>query len=215
MTTETNPLLTGAYRIPFQAIRAEHVEPGIRQALADAQVEVDAVASERSAPSWDNTLGRLDRALETLSERMAPVGHLVSVAETQALRDAYNAVLPEISTFWSSIPLNAELWKRLEGYAATDEAATLEGIRRRHLDKTVDEFKRAGADLPTEQEGVSPGPAGRTGSNPAEVQRECPRRDRGVGAGGHGGVPTGRGTRCAETPLSRPAPKRTATTDGL
>lgn len=151
MTTETNPLLTGAYRIPFQAIRAKHVEPGIRQALADAQVEVDAVASERSAPSWDTTLGRLDRALETLSERMAPVGHLVSVAETQALRDAYNAVLPEISTFWSSIPLNTELWKRLEEYAATDEAVALEGIRRRHLDKTVDEFKRAGADLPSDK----------------------------------------------------------------
>ena len=37
MTTEPNPLLSGDYRIPFHAIRAEHVEPGIRQALTDAQ----------------------------------------------------------------------------------------------------------------------------------------------------------------------------------
>ncbi len=64
------------------------------------------------------------------------------------MRDAYNAVLPDISSFWSSIPLNSELWSRLETYAATDEAAALEGIRRRHLDKTVDEFKSAGAELP-------------------------------------------------------------------
>lgn len=151
MTTESNPLLSGDYRIPFHAIRAEHVEPGIRQALTDAQTEVDAVASDTTPPSWDNTLGRLDRALEQLSVRMAPVGHLVSVAETQELRDAYNVVLPEISTFWSSIPLNPELWSRLEAYAQTDEAEALEGIQRRHLDKTVDEFKRAGADLPADE----------------------------------------------------------------
>ncbi|MGB1778134.1 MAG: M3 family metallopeptidase [Longimicrobiales bacterium] len=147
MTTESNPLLSGSFRIPFHAIRAEHVEPGIREALSDAQAEVDAVAADVSSPSWDNTLGRLDRALERLSERLAPVGHLVSVAETQELRDAYNVVLPEISSFWSSIPLNTGLWKRLESYAGTDDAAALEGIRRRHLDKTIDEFKRAGADL--------------------------------------------------------------------
>lgn len=151
MTTESNPLLSGVFQIPFHAIRAEHVEPGIRQALAEAQVAVDAVAADTSDPSWDNTLGRLDQALEQLSERTAPVGHLVSVAETQELRDAYNAVLPDISSFWSSIPLNSELWSRLEAYAATDEAAALEGIRRRHLDKTVDEFKRAGADLPPDR----------------------------------------------------------------
>lgn len=151
MTTESNPLLAGTFRIPFHEIRAEHVEPGIRDALADAQAEVDAIAGETDAPTWHNTLGRLDRALEVLSERMAPVGHLVSVAETQELRDAYNAVLPEISAFWSSIPLNPELWKRLEAFAATDEAGALQGIRRRHLDKTVDEFKRAGADLPASE----------------------------------------------------------------
>jgi len=148
MSTEPNPLLTGTFRIPFHAIGAEHVEPGIRAALRDAGAEVDAIVEDRSPPTWDNTLRRLDRALERLSRRLAPVGHLVAVAETPALRDAYNAVLPDISSFWSSIPLNGPLWERLAAYSTTNEAAGLNGIRRRHLDKTVAEFKRAGADLP-------------------------------------------------------------------
>ena len=151
MTTKLNPLLSEAYRIPFHAIRAEHVEPGIRQALADAQAEVGAVSDEVRPASWDNTLGRLDRALEKLSRRIAPLGHLVSVAETKELRDAYNNILPEISAFWSSIPLDPDLWKRLEAFENTDEANELRGIERRHLNKTLNEFKRAGATLPTDR----------------------------------------------------------------
>ena len=151
MTTKSNPLLSEAYRIPFHAIRAEHVEPGIRQALADAQAEVGAVSDEVRPASWDNTLGRLDRALEKLSRRIAPLGHLVSVAETKELRDAYNNILPEISAFWSSIPLDPDLWKRLEEFENTDEANELRGIERRHLNKTLNEFKRAGATLPTDR----------------------------------------------------------------
>jgi oligopeptidase A len=148
MNAPSNPLLAGSFRIPFHLIGAEHVEPGIRQALAEARAEVAAIAGEETPPTWDNSIGRLDRALEQLSERIGPVGHLVSVAETSELRDAYNAVLPEISEFWSSIPLDKRLWARLKAYAATPEATEWEGIRRRHLDKTMRDFERAGADLP-------------------------------------------------------------------
>ena len=148
MSEDTNPLLRAGDRIPFHLIEAEHVGPGIEQALADARASVDEVAGASDDPTWPTTLGRLDASLERLSEVVSPVGHLVSVAETPALRDAYNAVLPEISSFWSSIPLHEGLWKRLKAYAATEEARALTGIRRRHLDKTMQDFERAGADLP-------------------------------------------------------------------
>jgi len=150
MNAESNPLLRSDARIPFHLIEARHVGPGVETALADARSEVDMISSDSSEPTWDNTIGKLDAALEQLSEVVSPVGHLVSVAETPELRDAYNAVLPEISTFWSSIPLNEALFARIKAYASTDDAAALTGIRRRHLDKTVRDFERAGADLPKE-----------------------------------------------------------------
>lgn len=151
MTDSSNPLLSRDFRIPFHRIRAEHVEPAITAALAEAQAEVDAVKTDEAPPTWSGTVKRLDRALERLGEVVGPVGHLVSVAETTELRDAYNAVLPQISTFWSSIPLDQELWARVKAYAETEEAGALEGIERRHLDKTVRDFERAGADLPAEE----------------------------------------------------------------
>lgn len=151
MSEDTNPLLHSDDRIPFHRIEADHVGPGIEQALADAEAAVEEVATDTSTPAWDTTLGRLDAAMERLSEVVSPVGHLVSVAETTELREAYNAVLPKISTFWSSIPLHEGLWKRLRAYADTPEAKALSGIRRRHLDKTIQDFERAGADLPKER----------------------------------------------------------------
>ncbi len=147
MRTTTNPLLAGGFRLPFHEVEAWHVEPGIREALTEAQAEIDSVANDPGPPTWANTMEPLEETVERLSERIAPVTHLVSVAETPALREAYNAVLPEITAFWSRLPLNEALWGRIEAYAASEEARGLSGIRRRHLDKTVREFQRAGADL--------------------------------------------------------------------
>ena len=150
MAADANPLLADARPIPFHAIRPEHVQPGIRCALAEAQREVDAVAADGAPPTWRNTVERLDRALELLARRVAPASHLVAVAETPELREAYNEVLPEMSAFWSRVPLNEGLWTRLRAFARTEEARALTGLRRRHLDKTLQEFRRAGAELAPE-----------------------------------------------------------------
>ena len=54
----------------------------------------------------------LDAATEPLDEAMAVVRHLESVATYPELREAYNAVQPEVSAFYSGIPLHAGLWQR-------------------------------------------------------------------------------------------------------
>ena len=148
-----NPLLQQASRIPFHRIRAEHVEPGVRAALEEARAEVQAIASSEGAPTWANTMAALDDLTERLSRRVTPASHLVSVAESPELREAYNAVLPAISEFWSGLPLDEGLWQRVRDYAATESAAGLTGVHRRHLHKTLQEFRRAGAELPTEPKG--------------------------------------------------------------
>ena len=79
---DANPLLADRYLIPFHRLAAEHVEPGIRSALEQAQHEIDALADLTDAPTWGNTLGRLDAAVERLSRRISPATHLVAVAET-------------------------------------------------------------------------------------------------------------------------------------
>jgi oligopeptidase A len=149
MPTTSNPLLRDYDRIPFGEIGATHVVIAVRQILEDAGAEIEDLVSVESSPTYADTMGRLDAALERVKERTAPVTHLLSVAETPELRKAFNEVLPEITEFWTRVSLNEGLWTRIRAFADTDEAAALPQIARRHLATTLRDFRRSGADLST------------------------------------------------------------------
>ena len=156
MSTTSNPLLREYDRIPFGEIEAAHVVAAVRQILEDARSEIDDLVSVELTPTYADTIGRLDAALERVKERTAPVTHLLSVAETPELRKAFNEVLPEITEFWTRVTLNEGLWTRVRAFADTDEAVALPPIERRHLDTTLRDFRRAGADLsPADKEKLS------------------------------------------------------------
>jgi oligopeptidase A len=142
-----NPLLELRFEIPFDAVRAAHVEPGIRELLADAQRRIDEIPAAAGPRTYENTLLAMERASERLDYAMSVVRHLESVETSPELRAAFNAVQPEVSAFYSSIPLNEKLWNALKAFSQTEEAAELKGTRKRFLDKTLDAFRRHGAEL--------------------------------------------------------------------
>ncbi|MFO0713671.1 MAG: M3 family metallopeptidase [Sandaracinus sp.] len=142
-----NPLLHLGTDLPFDRIDASHVKPAIDALLADAREAVREIGGSRFAPTYENLLGALEERLEPLSRAMGVVGHLESVATTPELRAVYTEVQPEVSAFYASIPLDEALWKRLVALAASEDARALDPIRRRHLDKTLEDFRRHGAEL--------------------------------------------------------------------
>ena len=148
---EPNPLLSRESPIPFHRIVPAHVVPAVRQALAQAQAEVDALIALDAPRTYENTVQALEEIGERLGEVVRPVSHLNAVMSSPELRQAYETVLPEISAFYARIPLNQALWEAVKAYAGTDDAGALAGVRRRHLEKVVRSFERAGADLPPEQ----------------------------------------------------------------
>ena len=150
MSFSSNPLLLDLPRIPFDQIEASHVVPGVRQILEEARQAIEALCSGPLPPSYANTLERLDDVMECVKTRIAPVMHLLSVAETPELRETFNEVLPEITEFWTRITLNETLWIRLQAFADTDDGAGLTGIQKRHLETVLRDFRRAGADLSPE-----------------------------------------------------------------
>ena len=147
MPTDPNPLLLDYDRIPFDDIEASHVVVAVRQILEDARAEIERLVSVDSTPTYADTIGRLDGVLQRVKESIGPVTHLLAVAETPDLRTAFNEVLPEITEFWTRVTLNDRLWDRIRAFADSDEAAALPPIEIRHLDTTLRDFRRAGADL--------------------------------------------------------------------
>src|SRR5262245_1194978 len=91
-----NPLLDLSFQLPFDRIRASHVEPAISALIADARKELESIESVTDERTYANTIGALDGATERLDVAMTVVAHLESVASTPELRVAHNAVRPDV-----------------------------------------------------------------------------------------------------------------------
>jgi len=147
-----NPFLDPVFEVRWQACRPEQVEPAITEALAEARAAIEKIAVQPlDSLTFENTFLALERATEPLGTAWGLVTHWQSVADSPALREAHNAMLPQVSAFYSSIPLNPELWQRLKAFSKSDAALAVEGVERRLMEETLADFAQAGADLPVDK----------------------------------------------------------------
>ncbi len=144
-----NPLLRLHQPLPFDAIRPADVEPAIDALLVQARRTLREIA-EVPSPSFETVFLRLDRETAPLEEAMSVVEHLESTATSDELRAAHNAVVPKVSEFWSSIPLDAGLYRALRRAAQAPREVPLSPEQARFVTKTLEDFKRHGAELSDE-----------------------------------------------------------------
>ena len=149
MSTRDNPLLDRAFPIPFDRIEPADVAPAVGEVLRRAEERIEALGAG-SGGSWDDVIGELDALSEDVSRTWAPVSHLHNVDATPALREAYAATLTEVTRFSSRLHHHEGLFRRLRDFAASPRGRALGGLRRRHLDRTLRDFRRAGAELAPE-----------------------------------------------------------------
>jgi oligopeptidase A len=146
------PFLNSRFHVCWSALTPERVGPDIEEALQKAQERIDALTGlPAEGLTFEGCLLALEEATEELSIAWGKVSHLTSVCDSKELREAYNRLLPRVSEFFAKIPLNEKLWGVIKRYEATEEAAGLQGTRRRFLEETVKDFRQYGADLPPEK----------------------------------------------------------------
>ncbi|MDH3485524.1 MAG: M3 family metallopeptidase [Myxococcales bacterium] len=142
-----NPLIQLDFDVPFDKIEATHVEPAIDTLLAASKRAVDAITEDTAPRTYANTLGALEDATQRLELAMTVIDHLESVATNDALRAAYNVTQPKVSAFWSELAMNDGLYQAVRAFANTHEAKNLPPTEARFLKKTLDDFRRHGAEL--------------------------------------------------------------------
>ena len=141
-----NPLLNLGFKIPFDEIKPGDAESAVDALIAKSQQDLEHLAR---APERDfkNFLADLDILGQQLAAVQTVVGHLDGVVSSDEWRAANEAILPKVSTFFTELGLHPGLWAAMKAYAQTEEAGTLSPEWARFLQKTVDEFRREGADL--------------------------------------------------------------------
>jgi oligopeptidase A len=151
----SHPFLQNNFQIHWSELTPAHIEADISLALKQAQAAVDAVAQQGIEPeaelSYANTIAALDAGLETLNKAWGLVGHLDSVCNSPELREAQNKMLPKVSEFFSSIPLNEALWSSLKAFGQSAAVAQLSPTKQRYVAEEMADFREQGADLPAEK----------------------------------------------------------------
>lgn len=144
-----HPFHDSFFAVRWSTLVPTAVEADVRQALAEAKSKIDAIAAlDVSALTYENTFHALEQASKTLNRAWGRLSHLDSVADEPAQRAALNQMLPEVSEFYSSIPLREDLWKVLKAFGESTAVDALPAIQRRHVAETMLDFVQDGADLP-------------------------------------------------------------------
>ena len=116
--TAANPLLSTAPLPDFAAIDPSHIQPAITELLAQAQQALEQVTAPGAPADYERLSRTLNVATERLGTAWGAVGHLNAVANTPALREAYNAMLPAVTEFHTALGANEALYALYKAIAA-------------------------------------------------------------------------------------------------
>ncbi|MFN4147990.1 MAG: M3 family metallopeptidase [Rhodocyclaceae bacterium] len=145
-----NPLLDFSGLPRFADIRPEHVAPAIRQLIDEYRALLEYLESPETPPTWDDFVVPLTDAGERLGRAWGVVGHMHGVNDVAEWREAYNALLPEVTRFYAELGQNQALYEKFKALAGSPEYAQLNPVRRRIVDHELRDFRLAGAELPPE-----------------------------------------------------------------
>lgn len=145
-----NPLLTINDLIDFPSIKPEHVVPGMKTLIAEAQAVLDNVTKESTPPTWEDVVTPLEKKTLTLSRAWGAVSHLMSVCDEPELRKAYNEALPIVTQFWIGLS-QSNLSQKYKAIRESEEFKNLSAVRQRIVNEELIDFKLAGAFLPEDK----------------------------------------------------------------
>jgi glutamine synthetase adenylyltransferase/Zn-dependent oligopeptidase len=150
-TFEGNALLdpwTGPYggTPPFDRVRVVDFKPALEAAMAEKLREIDRIATNAAAPTFDNTLVELERAGQTFRRVHAIYDIWASSMNTGDFQAVEREMGPKIAAFRDAITQNAALFARIDAiYQLAPAGLTSEQQRLRWQYHTS--FVRAGAKL--------------------------------------------------------------------
>ncbi len=146
-----NPLLTES-KLPFGApqfdkIRNEHYMPAFEQGIAEAKAEIDAIANNPEAPSFENTIEAMEYSGETLDRVSSIFYNLMEADVNEQMQQIAEEVAPMLNDYSMYVSLNEKLFERVKAVYEQRDSLALEKDQLKLLENTYRSFTRNGANL--------------------------------------------------------------------
>jgi len=132
---------------PFGSIGIEHHAPAIRQAIEEARHNVESIVAQSAAPTFANTIDRLETATERLDRAVALLLNLNECDTTPARQKTVMELMPEITRFDDSIWMDERLFGRVDALFAERDALSLSEEQQQVLEKYHRRFVNGGVGL--------------------------------------------------------------------
>lgn len=140
------------YQAPdFRLINDEHFISAFERGMAEHLAEVEAIANNPEAPTFENTLVALERSGELLTRASRVFSNLTGTDSNEKRREIQSEMAPKFAGHSDNINLNAELFERIKTIYNDSESLGLNDEQKRLVDVYFQRFVRAGAMLTESQ----------------------------------------------------------------
>ncbi len=147
-----NPMLqpwTGPYGgVPaLDQYKVEQFKPALEAAMTEQLAEIDAIAANPAAPTFDNTIAAMERAGRTLDRVGTVFGVFSSTMSTPEFQAVETEMAPKLAAFGDKVTQNEKLFQRIAAVYDQRDKPNLTPEQQRLVWLDYTNFVRAGAKL--------------------------------------------------------------------
>jgi len=131
----------------FAAIKDSDYLPALLAGMAQQKVEVEAIANDKTAPTFDNVIGALERSGLLLERANLAFSAVNGASTNEALQEVETKTAPLFAAHSDSIYLNPKLFARVKALNEQQNKLNLTPEQAKLLDVYYKGFAHAGAEL--------------------------------------------------------------------
>lgn len=146
-----NPLILSFDTAPFSQIKTDHFLPAITGLIDTTKTEIDQIADNPDAPTFENTVEALERTGKQLDRATSIFFNLNSAETNDKIQQIAQEVSPLLSDFKNDLLLNETLFQRVKQVYEDRDSLELSTEQHTLVDKQYKGFARNGANLSEEK----------------------------------------------------------------
>ncbi|GAA4270912.1 M3 family metallopeptidase [Aquimarina gracilis] len=135
----------------FDKMNLEDLKPALEKGMEMNLKEIDDIANNPEAPTFENTIVAMERSGEELGRVFTYYGILSSNMSSPEFREIQKEMAPKLSEFQSKISQNTKLFQRIKTVYDHAQKEPLEADQQRVVQLTYEGFAMNGAELDDEK----------------------------------------------------------------
>ncbi|MEW6710981.1 MAG: M3 family metallopeptidase, partial [Candidatus Riflebacteria bacterium] len=141
-----NPLMKRSGLPEFEEIQPSHVVPAMNATLDQIEAELCKI-EKKIIPTWDGLCQPLEELDLHFEYTWGVINHLISVKNSDELRQAYQEILPKVVTFSLRMSQSKPIYEGLKKIKAGSEFAGFNEAKKRIIEKKLKSAEQAGVGL--------------------------------------------------------------------